>query len=110
MKPTAYLINTARGSLVEEAALAAALDNRQLAGDALDVLENEPPSNSPLLGRGDVIVTPRCAFYSEESRVNVQTKAAEEVAAVLSGKAPRDPANPEVLQAWRAKASAGGIG
>ena len=98
MKPTAYLINTARGPIIDEAALAQALDDKQLAGAALDVMSKEPPDPSPLFGRDNVLITPHTSFYSEESLVELQTKAAEEVVAVLSGKAPRNPVNPEALQ------------
>jgi len=98
MKPTAYVINTARGPIVDEKALADALDAKQLAGAALDVMPIEPPVNSPLFGRDNVIITPHTSFYSEESLVDLQTKAAEEVARVLTGQAPRNPVNPEVLQ------------
>jgi D-3-phosphoglycerate dehydrogenase len=98
MKPTAYVINTARGPIVDERALADALDAKQLAGAALDVMPTEPPVNSPLFGRDNVIITPHTSFYSEESLVELQTKAAEEVARVLTGQAPRNPVNPEVLQ------------
>jgi D-3-phosphoglycerate dehydrogenase len=98
MKPTAYLVNTARGPIVDEAALAAALDAKQIAGAALDVMTQEPPGSSPLFGRDNVIVTPHTSFYSDEALEELQTKAAEEVAAVLSGKPPRNPVNPEVLQ------------
>jgi D-3-phosphoglycerate dehydrogenase len=98
MKPTAYVVNTARGPIVDEAALAAALDKGQLAGAALDVMEKEPPTGSPLLGRDNVIVTPHTSFYSEESLVELQTKAAEEVVRVLSGQAPRNPVNPDALK------------
>ena len=98
MKPSAYLINTARGPIVDETALARALDQRQLAGAALDVMEQEPPPNSPLFGRDNVILTPHTSFYSEESLVDLQTKAAEEVFRVLTGKPVRNPVNPEVAQ------------
>jgi D-3-phosphoglycerate dehydrogenase len=98
MKPTAYLINTARGPIVDEMALADALDARRLAGAALDVMPQEPPVGSPLLGRENVIITPHTSFYSEESLLELQRKAAEEVVAVLSGRAPRNPVNPEVLR------------
>ncbi|PWU07905.1 MAG: hydroxyacid dehydrogenase [Terriglobia bacterium] len=99
MKPTAYLINTARGPIVDETALADALDRGQLAGAALDVMEKEPPTGSPLLGRDNVIITPHTSFYSEESLVDLQRKAAEEVLRVLTGQAPRNPVNAEMLQA-----------
>lgn len=99
MRPTAYLINTARGPIVNEAALAHALDAGQLAGAALDVMAQEPPGNSPLLGRDNVILTPHTSFYSEESLVELQTKAAEEVARVLTEQPPRNPVNPEAFHA-----------
>jgi D-3-phosphoglycerate dehydrogenase / 2-oxoglutarate reductase len=98
MKPTAYLVNTARGPIVDETALAHALDARQLAGAALDVLSQEPPSGSPLFGRNNVILTPHTSFYSVESLVELQIKAAEEVVRVITKQAPRNPVNPEVLQ------------
>jgi D-3-phosphoglycerate dehydrogenase len=101
MKPTAYLVNTARGPIVDEAALAIALDRKQLAGAALDVMEKEPPSGSPLLGRNNVILTPHTSFYSEESLVELQTKAAEEVVRVLTGQKPVNPVNPEALESGR---------
>ncbi len=93
MKPTAYLINTARGPIVDEDALAHALDAGQLAGAALDVLSQEPPTGLPLLGRNNVILTPHMSFYSVESLVELQTKAAEEVVRVLTGQMPRNPVN-----------------
>jgi len=98
MKPTAYLINTARGPIVDEAALARALDAGELAGAALDVMPQEPPVDSPLLGRDNVIITPHTSFYSEESLVDLQVRAAEEVVRVLGGQAPRHPVNPEAVQ------------
>jgi D-3-phosphoglycerate dehydrogenase len=98
MKPSAYLINTARGPIIDEAALAQALDDRLLAGAALDVMAEEPPGSSPLFGRDNVIATPHTSFYSDESLVELQTKAADEVVRVLTGEAPRNPVNPEALQ------------
>src|SRR6267142_4510346 len=101
MKPGAVIVNTSRGPVVDEAALAHALDVGQLAGAALDVLEKEPPTSSPLFGRNNVILTPHTSFYSVEALEELQTKAAEEVVRVLSGQAPRNPVNPDVLKALR---------
>lgn len=98
MKETAYLVNTARGPIVEEAALAHALDTGQLAGVALDVMSHEPPSSSPLFGRENVILTPHMSFYTVESLVDLQTKGTEEVVRVITKHPPRNPVNPEVLQ------------
>ena len=104
MKRSAYLVNTARGPIVDETALAAALDAGEISGAALDVMAQEPPgASSPLYSRDNVIITPHTSFYSEESLVDLQTKAAEEVVAILSGKAPRNPVNPEVVQAGSKK-------
>src|SRR5229473_2933728 len=89
MKKGAFLVNTARGPLVDEAALVAALDRGDLGGAALDVVTIEPPAgNSPLLGRDNVILTPHTAFYSVEALDELQTKCASDVARVLSGEAP----------------------
>lgn len=89
MKPGAFLINTARGPLVEQGALTAALDAGRLGGAALDVVETEPlPKDSPLLGRDNVVLTPHTAFYSVEALEELQSKAAADVARVLSGEPP----------------------
>jgi D-3-phosphoglycerate dehydrogenase len=61
-------------------------------------MEKEPPVNSPLFGRENVILTPHTSFYSEESLVDLQTKAAEEIVRVLSGQGPRNAVNPEAFK------------
>jgi len=94
MKKGAIIINTARGPLIDEKALVAALDSGHLGGAALDVVEVEPlPADSPLVGRDNVILTPHTGFYSAESLVELQTKAATDVARVLQGEPPVYPAN-----------------
>jgi D-3-phosphoglycerate dehydrogenase / 2-oxoglutarate reductase len=86
MKKGAFLINTARGPLIDEAALVAALDAGHLGGAALDVVTEEPlAKDSALLGRDNVILTPHTAFYSVEALEELQTKCASDVARVLSG-------------------------
>lgn len=99
MKPTAILINTGRGPIIEDAALDRALREGTIAAAALDDLEEEPakragwtPSNT-LLHRPNVIVTPHAAYYSEESIQTVRTIAAEEAVRVLTGQPPRSPVN-----------------
>ena len=94
MRPGAVVVNTARGGLVDVAALAEALDRGVIAGAGLDVLPDEPPAaDLPLYGRANVILTPHTAFYSEESVLDLQVKAAQQVALVLSGQDPVYPVN-----------------
>ncbi len=94
MKPTAYLVNTARGRIVDGRALVRALRQGWIAGAALDVLPTEPPpADEPLRALDNVVFTPHVAFYSEESLQELQRKAAEEVVRVLTGQPPRYPVN-----------------
>ena len=89
MKRGSCLINTARGPLVDEDALLAALDAGRLAGAALDVVAVEPlPKQSRLIGRDNVVLTPHTGFYSVEALNELQTKCAADVARVLSGETP----------------------
>lgn len=99
MKPTAYLINTARGGIVDTAALTAALRNAEIAGAGVDVLGTEPPEeNEELLTLENVVVTPHAAFMSEESILDLEVAAATCVVEVLTGKLPESVVNPSVLE------------
>jgi glyoxylate reductase len=98
MKRTAYLINTSRGPVVDEAALAAALEAGTIAGAALDVFENEPKVHPALVGRKDVILTPHIASASVETRTKMAVMAAENVVALFAGRRPPNALNPEVLK------------
>ena len=98
MKPSAYLVNTARGGLVDEAALLDAVRAGQIRGAALDVLSAEPPPADDeilqaLLKHERVIITPHIAWYSEQAQVDMRTRAAEDIARVLRGERPRTPVN-----------------
>jgi D-3-phosphoglycerate dehydrogenase len=99
MKPTAFLVNTSRGGVIDQEALVTALREGWIAGAGLDVFEPERiPPDHPLLARSNVLVTPHAAFYSEESVQELRRLAAENVAAVLAGRRPPSLVNPEVLE------------
>lgn len=97
MKPTAFLINTSRGAVVEEAGLVHALETAKIAGAALDVYENEPFIHAGLK-RPNVVLAPHIASASVETRTKMACMAAENVIAVFSGRTPPNALNPEVLQ------------
>jgi D-3-phosphoglycerate dehydrogenase / 2-oxoglutarate reductase len=98
LKPTAFLINTARGGLIDHQALAAALADGRLAGAALDVQEREPADLSqPPYNDPRVIVTPHAAFYSTESVEELRRRVAHQVGLRLTGRQPENVVNPQVL-------------
>ncbi len=106
MKPRAYLINTARGGLIDETALYRALGAGWIAGAALDVMEDEPwPQDSPLRSLDNLIVTPHSAWYTERAQAEVRRKACAEVIRVLEGRVPKNLVNREVLRYIRRRES-----
>ena len=99
MKPTAYLINTARGPIVEMAALTRALQESWIAGAGMDVYETEPlPADSPLRQLENVVLTSHSAYYSDPALRAMAVRNGQEVARVLAGRMPLHLVNPEVLQ------------
>ena len=98
MKPSAFLVNTARGGLVDQAALTEALKAGQIAGAGLDVLESEPPDpDDPIVTLPNVITFPHIASATEETRLAMRELAVQNLLAVLAGERPPAPVNPEVL-------------
>jgi glyoxylate reductase len=97
MKPTAYLINTSRGPVVDEAALVAALEGNKIAGAALDVYENEPFIH-PGLKRNNVVLAPHLASASIETRTRMAVMAASNVVALFKGQRPTNMLNPDILK------------
>ncbi|MFQ5986729.1 MAG: hydroxyacid dehydrogenase [Thermoplasmata archaeon] len=97
MKPTAYLINVARGPIVDEEALVEALQAGQIAGAALDVFEREPPAGSPLLAMENVVLTPHLGAATEEAQRRTGLLAVEQVTKALEGEVPEFLVNPETL-------------
>ena len=98
MKKTAYLINTSRGPVVDEQALIAALQKKQIAGAGLDVYETEPATDPRLLKLDNVLLTPHTASATNEVREQMSKDVAESVIAVLQGKKPVKIVNPEVYK------------
>jgi D-3-phosphoglycerate dehydrogenase len=98
MKRTSILINTARGEVVDEAALLSALRGGHIAAAGLDVFEDEPlPSNSPLLRQSNVLLTPHIAFLSEESLAECTSVTIDNIRLFLQG-SPQNVVNPDVLE------------
>jgi len=99
MKPTAYLVNTARGVLVDENALYEALRDRKIAGAAMDVFQTEPPINSPLLTLDNVILTPHVASWTPDALKKEASIAAEEARRILLGTRAMNLVNTEAFNA-----------
>lgn len=98
MKPTAFLVNAARGSLVDESALDQALREKWIAGAGLDVFAHEPPAGSPILERDNAVFTPHVAGFSEQANATSIRMAVDNILNVLTGKPPLDCVNPDVLK------------
>ncbi|WP_435365598.1 C-terminal binding protein [Haloarchaeobius sp. DYHT-AS-18] len=94
--PGGVLVNTGRGAVIDEGALVAALESGQVAAAGLDVLAEEPPEESPLIGREDTVVTPHAGWYSEEARRDVNETVATDVRRALDGEEPEN----VVQQSW----------
>jgi D-3-phosphoglycerate dehydrogenase len=102
MKAEAYLINSARGAIVDEDALIRALRQKEIAGVATDVLANEPVTErEPLLEFDNVLITPHIAWYSEEAIEEARIQAAENVVRFIKGDLPSHPLNPEALNSQK---------
>ena len=104
MKPTAYLVNTARGPIVDESALLAVLRERRIAGAALDVYDIEPlPPDHPLLRLDNVVLTPHLGYVTWEAYHGFFRQVVENIVAWLDGQVPRRALNPDVLNAKRSE-------
>jgi phosphoglycerate dehydrogenase-like enzyme len=104
MKPTAYLINTARGPIVDQKALTKALQDRRIAGAGLDVLEQEPPEpDDPILGLDNVVLAPHALCWTDQCFAGNGAADVRAVLEVMHGREPRGIVNRAVLDApkWR---------
>ena len=99
MKGDAFLINAARGPLIDEAALYEALSEGKIGGAGLDVMvDNEPSKDHPLMQLENILITPHTAFFSQESTLELEERAASEVVRVYRNSMPENLVNPEVLE------------
>lgn len=99
VKPTAYVVNCSRGSLVDEIALAAAISSGRIAGAGIDVFNPEPPEPAnPLLAMEEVVATPHSAFYTDDCRRKMGYAVTEEILSVLNGVRPANMVNPQVWE------------
>lgn len=98
MKPTAFLINTSRGPVVDEEALNDALENKIIAGAGLDVYEHEPKVHPGLIGRHNVVLAPHLGSATAETRTKMAVMAATNAAALFQGKLPANALNPEAFK------------
>ena len=106
MKPTAFVINSARGALIDEAALAEALQSGRIAGAGLDVFETEPlPQDSPLLACDNTILAPHVAGSTEDALRETALQCADQIIEVLAGRKPPHLVNPDVWSRRRSGAS-----
>ncbi len=106
MKPTAFLINCARGPIIDEAALLVALRDGQIAGAGLDVMEQAlPPTDHPMFQLDNLLVTPHVGFLSRESVLELEVRTAKATVDVLQGRMPEFLVNPPVLPHSRIKLS-----
>jgi D-3-phosphoglycerate dehydrogenase len=96
MKPTAILINAARGGIIDEAALCEALSSRRIAGAGIDCFENEPPTDSPLLRLDNVVLTPHTAAFTHDAMKNMNVGIVDQIVAFARGERPAHLVNPEV--------------
>ena len=104
MKPTAYLVNTSRGAVIDEADLYEALKAKRIAGAGLDVFAQEPPGNSPLLTLDNVVLTPHAAGVDLQSRDDMARSAADAIISLSRGEWPTEKVvNPEVKKTFRWK-------
>ncbi|HZY69041.1 MAG TPA: NAD(P)-dependent oxidoreductase [Devosia sp.] len=102
MKPSAYLVNIARGELIDEGALLRALTEGWIAGAALDVFETEPLTESPFFSLDNVILTPHQAGLAHSAKSNAATRAVNNALDVLAGRMPKDAINPEAFRGAKA--------